>query len=226
MQQLDILVFGQMERDYSIGLTNIFINACNERLFRTFDNIEAEAECAMQDTWKLLNERFGYEGGPDEADIAEWAEDHGVRIYSDLKFAQSWVIGLAAAGVYHFLERILKEFLVREIPRHKSKIQGLSFPGIVKFFENFGWRIENEPFYDEIRVLSLVANTIKHGDGGSCDELGRLRPELFMGEWQKDGDHIVICADNLNVTEDAFANFAAAVLSFWKNFPDGLTCKS
>ena len=43
----------------------------------------------------------------------------------------------------------------------------------------YGIKIEAFHSWNKINELRLVANTAKHADGTSCEELKRLRPEHF-----------------------------------------------
>ena len=47
-------------------------------------------------------------------DFAEAAQEYGLEVYENLRFTHQQVLGLAAAGIYHLWERLLKQFLCKE----------------------------------------------------------------------------------------------------------------
>jgi hypothetical protein len=47
----------------------------------------------------------------DEEAVAEYAQEYGLSVYTDLEFVRQQVTGLAIAGLYHLWERLVKEFL-------------------------------------------------------------------------------------------------------------------
>lgn len=84
-----------------------------DRVLPSFHDIEAEADAASEAYFNSRMNQMAGEDGPweDEGAVAEYAQEHGLSVYTDLEFVRQQVTGLAIAGLYHLWERLVKEFL-------------------------------------------------------------------------------------------------------------------
>lgn len=221
--QYPYLNFCKFNRAYNLGQTQTYAAGFRDQLFPVLGDIETKAEKAAQDAWEQLCSQPGYEDGPDLGDLAEQAEECGIQAYEELNFVRGQLIGLAIAGLYHLWERLLKEFLSRELAENTEKIQNLNFPDIVSLLEDFGWELRSESYFCDLETLSLVANTIKHGDGRSCKELAERKPDFFWPEAMASmKSHFPVRAENLQMEPKQFDLFSRTVSAFWEGFPEHL----
>jgi len=190
--------------------------------------MESEAEAASEAYYeKKMDEPALDDSGPDESDIAEAAEDHGISVYADLEFVNRQVTGLAIAGLYHLWERMLKEFLVREFSNYDppyispGEVRSAVFVKLVKLLTGIGWDVMNANFHTDLDHLHLVANVIKHGDGESCNKLMRKAPWMFH-EFLHPLLHNGRKAEHLELTKEDFLRFTVAVREFFQQFPERL----
>jgi hypothetical protein len=205
---------------YSAGLS--------KRVLPAFNEIEAEADAALE---TYFNERINEPVEYDDPDDFDWeyheervyqaAEGHAESVYSDLEFVRQQVTGLAVAGLYHLWERLLKEFLVRDGLGDKKAIYKADFPKLTALLSDSGWDILAQDFYRDLEHLSLVANSVKHGDGQSCSKLLATASELFFDCGvpllnDRRG------ADDLRLDAGHFEQFTRAVKSFFEQLPERL----
>jgi hypothetical protein len=160
----------------------------------------------------------------DEEAVAEYAQEYGLSVYTDLEFVRQQVTGLAIAGLYHLWERLVKEFLETSFravdpPVTPQTVRRADFNVVVGWLrERFGWDIEAEGFFADLHQLHLVANVVKHGDGDACKALLDKAPELFrdiIHLWGND----LRGADDLRLDREHFVKFTGSVLQFIECFP-------
>jgi len=214
------LYFCPFNRRYALGLVDAYENEVTNRVLLVFDNLVQEADDAADQSYADT----GDEGT---------AREQGFSVYSDLKFVRDQVTGLAIAGLYHLWERRIKEFLVGEY-RHCGKPTGkvfnADFRKLEAVLQEVHWPIKTEAFYSDLNRLRLVANVVKHGDGGSCKELLKLEKELekqgkapdmffdFGHPWANDRRG----SSDLSFEREHFPRFANAVRRFFEQFPERL----
>jgi hypothetical protein len=222
------LYFCPYNRRYALDMVAAFTAGISKRVLGSFDDIEAEAEAASE---TYFNERINEPAEYDDPDDDDWeyreervyqaAEGHAQRVYSDLEFVRWQVTGLAVSGLYHLWERLLKEFLIQEGLREKRSIHGADFKKLTMLLSDSGWNISAQDFYPSLERLCLVANTVKHGDGQSCEKLLATAPELFFdfgGQWMNESRR----ADDLRLDAGHFEQFTRAVRAFFEQFPERL----
>jgi len=86
-----------------------------------------------------------------------------------------------------------------------------------------GFPFENRPYFELLETCRLVSNTIKHGDGTSCQKLAENAPGLLQGLYQLGIGTEDPKADKLWIELETFTKFAWAIDRFWNEFPDRLT---
>jgi hypothetical protein len=223
----------QFPQQYALDLVRAYSSGFADRVLPGFQDIEAEADAACEAYFESRMNQVASEDGPwgDEGAVAEDAEEHGLRVYTDLEFVRQQVTGLAIAGLYHLWERLVKEFLETSFravdpPVSPKAVRGANFKVVVAWLrERFGWDIEAEGFFADLDQLHLVANVVKHRDGDSCKALLDKAPELFrdFGHLSQDFGHLYPndwrWADRLRLEREHFVQFTGSVLQFIECFP-------
>lgn len=215
--------FCEANRLYCVEQTEVYVRGALSRVYATFKNIDEEATAAANELYGNLRSQPGYEGGPELSDLAEVAHDRGVETYLALDFLRHELTNSATAGLYHLWERLLKEFMCRELrwvvasKLNTKKIRQMDFKGLRETLEFLQVPVR-QSVMDQLDVLRLVANVAKHGDGTSCEELKKKDPALFKHMFQEWWD--VARADDMTIDEPRFVEFSDAVMSFWRSAPE------
>jgi hypothetical protein len=96
-----------------------------------------------------------------------------------------------------------------------------------RLIRDYGINVENFISWPKVNELRLVANTVKHADGASCNNLKSLRPDLFDSP-RLEGDASTfdlvkmrevfqpLIGEDLYVNRDEFANYVSTVKQFWE----------
>lgn len=144
-----------------------------------FGDLEARAQDFARDYYDHIG---ALPAGEDEIDMADVAEEANQRAYDwwgMMTSLRQSMLNLMAAGLFHLVEQQLAQlsrdrFFDR--PIDDTKISAVSdwYRDQLRIeFRNLGsWEV-----IDEMR---LVANTVKHGEGRSANELRKLNPDLFV----------------------------------------------
>lgn len=218
------LHYSQWIMHAALETTKAYSDGFSFRLIPIFDNIEVEAEKVIQEHWDNSMTSTAYEGDYyDHGDLAEAAQDAGNQMYQNLSFVRQQLIGLSIAGLYHLWERTLKQFIEKEF-RHYSfddkifkDLRKANFEEIVELLQQFDHDLTKEPYYNKLDELRLIANTIKHGEGKSCDDLIKVAPHLFDGFLKT--FEISPTAQDLALSPEDFRVYTDAVTQFWMLLP-------
>jgi len=206
----------------------VYAGGFETRLLPIFDHIEEEATAETEKAWQAAGSGPACNENIDPSVYGEAAQEYGLEVYENLQFTRQQLLGLAAAGLYHLWERLLKEFLCKELHGwtfdgrdSRKMIVDADFPGLESFLLQFGFELKKQRCYADLCELRLVANVYKHGDGRSCEELHALAPRLFEGlSYHFD---IFSKADGLELARADFTRYTEAVRDFWDTFPENLT---
>lgn len=240
MESNHFLHFCTSNRAFALGQHKVFVQGVENHMIAVFQNIEQEGEDFIEQEYNRLCSAPGWEDGPDCAELAELAQDRGQAYFDNLLFVKGQMMNLATAGLYHLWEKTLKSFLEREAHFYpdqyfggdsKKTIQKANFPNVRKWLNewNFCEHQDAQKIIDRLHTLSLVANTIKHGAGSSCDELFKKDSTFFKGPYPELSpvlpDEIKSIfnpanPDNLWVTPEMFHNLAGIVEQFWNAVPE------
>ncbi len=123
---------------------------------------------------------------------------------------------LLILGLYSLWERDIKNFLYNHplLDDEKEKINKFSFREINELFSK---NISLKESFEKIKVLSLVANVIKHGDGISLERLYKCPSSFFI--YPSDfSDKLKDSAKyGFRVSEKDFFCFYDVLQNFWVN---------
>lgn len=161
------------------------------RLLPSFDDISDEADTKAQEAWDAMSSMPVGEDGSliDESEAAELAQDAGIEHYTAMSDARQTLINCFAIALYHLWEQQVLSFHRRQVlgfhEPHTAKL--LSLKVFTARLRQIGIDVESFNSWPLISMYRLLANTIKHADGDSAEELKPLRPEWFIHESLRNG---------------------------------------
>lgn len=171
-----------------------------------------------------------WEAGEAMADIAfNEAMDHAVLLGS-MRFA---TLNLFAAALYHMTEQLLIDLVLR-IHNNDKRHNRRPIEAIAWFKNTLGLdftSLSSWPLIDELR---LVANVVKHGEGGSATELRKRRPDLFVYptlRGQVDPIETLrveatLFGQDFFVTKEEFEAYHKGSVAFWTELAEALPALS
>ena len=209
----------------------LFYATLEKRLIPTFDTINEEAETISNEKREELC-NAAYSPDIDPADLAESAEDEGIDYYYMLSGIKQSLLNISAAGMYHFFEQQVVFFLRKEV-LHPSEQDVSKLMKIKEFKErllNNNIDIEHFSSWETIMELQWLANSIKHAEGYSANELRKLRPNLFSPPttlnnemnffegWVTPNIYMPLSGEDLYVTQLDLERYKSAIANFWTEF--------
>jgi len=129
--------------------------------------------------------------------------------------------------LFHTFENQLTSYFNSERKRYSSSNKIYSYGQVFEFIKE---KVEEENLagINKIDELRLLNNTIKHGNGGSADQLRKLRPDYFTNdEIISFGNKDLLDSWNsvyedsiaLNVKEENFYLYQESINEFWNSLP-------
>lgn len=194
-----------------------------------FADIERKSnQVANEEFNRIGSEPAGEECSGDMADAAESAEARGNQFYEIMVSVRQTMLNLVAAGLFHLVEQQLTDLcrdgsFVMDPPDSNLDVTGKWF------HRHFGMDIRSFAAWRYVDELRYLANTIKHAEGGSAQELRRRRPELFRNpvfgdaeeflEWAGE-PRLPVCSPltgiDLYVTEEILRDYFSSALSLFQ----------
>ena len=146
----------------------------------------------------------------------EKAETFG-QIFEELSAAEGHIWGIAIASLYHQWERHTKHVLLDirapDAPRLDAFVR---FDQLCDAIGRTGYDVRSSQAFDALHVTNLIANTVKHGQGRSFDELAALCPELFRGPL---GTYVgKPLPELLSLDQRLFDRAANVIATIWREF--------
>lgn len=187
----------------------------HSRILPAFSEIEREAEAASNAELERISANAGPDSDPET--IQETAYFHEVDLFLTAQATKQGVVNLMTAGLYHLseqhaqrLSRICRDgrsdSILERIRPLLDASDGKPKPRFPK-----PQLILNE--------LQLVANTVKHGEGRSCNSLYKSNPALFKTHSETDDLRIPaspLSGEGLYLKPEDFDRYHFALLDFWK----------
>jgi hypothetical protein len=158
------------------------IIAFREYLFQNvlpaFADLNARAEQVAHEYYNRIGAQPAGEYEIDMADVAEDAQQCSYDWWQMMTSLRQTMLNLTAAGLFHLIEQQLATLSLDglfEEPVQDTKL------GVVQrwYRDQLGVDVAAMPSWGTIDEMRLVANTVKHGEGGSAESLRALRPDLF-----------------------------------------------
>jgi hypothetical protein len=194
-----------------------------------FEDIERRGD----DVANAEFDRLGAEPAGENCDgdmgwAADKAQDKGLAFYETMQALRQTTLNLFAAGLFHLLEQQLADLchdgplLARsEIqPPNDTKMELLA----TWYRRHFSLDLHSLTTWPGVDEMRLVANSIKHGEGGSAEQLRKRRPQLFhdplLGDLKcKDGSEkrlvrSPLAGEDLYITEEVFKEYSESANRF------------
>lgn len=221
-------------REAALRRHDFYLEQAKRRLVGQFEDIDGEATQFADD----LFERYASSPGDDEGDLggfAEQATEAGYEHYDQLVTLRNNVILSTLAGLYHQWEKELRAFIEHELkrdvqPKTIEDIWRRNISDIFELLSQFGWKVEDEPFFKMLDACRLVVNAYKHGKGQAMVQLYHKHPKYLRGLYP--GVHDILPKefvelehiehDWLALTEEQMDELAASIRQFWGAFPERL----
>ena len=211
-----------------------FVACIEKRVIPAFGNINEEAEKIEQEEFERLN-AIGDEYG-DLGDCAERATDKGITYYLDMTAAFQGLLNLFAAGLYHMFEQQIllfhrKALLLKD---QENDLKSINLNKVKEILANSSIDITSFSSYPKIDELRLVANTVKHADGDSANNLKGQRPDLFElpiipalkigGDIPAKSRQVFqpLTGEDLFIKTEDFKAYYTAVRGFWLELANAL----
>jgi hypothetical protein len=165
----------------------------------------------------------------DPADVAEHAFNISLEYYMTVGDVRWALFAMEAAALYHLVEQQFCDLcrLAFWGPDGEPLNRGQS----VELLRALGIDVTAFITWPRITELRHLANCVKHAEGNSCDQLRKLRPDLF--EKPSLGDDVKLrgiirhvrnplMGEDIYVTEQEFASYAGIVRQFWLELASAL----
>ena len=197
-----------------------YASVFHDRIARAFDSLEEEAERIRDEAYS----RWSANAGPDDDPLRAQEDAYfvGVDFYLASEAIRQGVYNLMVAGLYHLLEQQAQYLATRVLsnPVIQPDAKG-GFKQLKKLLkQKFSVDIESFKSWPPMNELILVANTVKHGGGGSANKLKPLNPDLFKNSpdpLPRFGNLPLrpLVGEGLRLTEDHFKTYHNCVQQFW-----------
>jgi len=213
-------------REIWISEIEVLQETIEKRVLPSFAHIEQESEAAREAEQTRLNPFVGPDTDP--GDLAEAIHEAGLDYYIMRDNAKQGVLNLFAVALHHLVEQ-QQLALLRRALLSRSEENDISFLNRTTFISTLAQRgIDITVFrsWERLEELRLLANTVKHGDGNSADDLAKLRPDLFTPPvLKKDYSsplygpmgpvYTPLAGVDLYLTEEDLLAYFRDVVSFW-----------
>lgn len=203
------------------------------RVLPAFDAINEEAHALEHSRYKELissvrvsDEDDMWAAGEAMADLAfNEAMDHAVLLES-MRFA---TLNLYAAALYHLTEQHLIDLplqILNDDGEHNCRLGN----AVSWFKDTLGLDLASLPSWPLIDELRLVAKVVKHGEGGSAEDLRNIRPDLFVYPTLR--GHVTpfvtlrieasLFGNDFFVANEEFERYQKGSIAFWTELADAL----
>lgn len=191
----------EADKYYILETIEAFSKTIYNRLLPTFESLEEEAKEIERKSLEKAKKTF-HPDVMDEADVYENAYHDGVSHYLLYKDMKIDFLNSAVTWLFHMFEKdCTRIFKTTSGDKKKEQLVELS----IDTAKGSLWKNNNH----ELRHL---ANTIKHGDGWSCEELKKIRPDLFK-------DHLgEKSPTEIEVPLQDFESYINDMKKFWELF--------
>lgn len=175
---------------------------------------------------RLVEKPVGENFDGDMSIAAESAQENGQAFYDIMVAIRQASLNLFVTGLFHLLEQQLAD-LCRDGSFHVSPPKDTKLDVVQKWYlDNFNLNLSELASWSKIEQLRLLANSVKHGEGGSLVKLRNIRPDIFRNPdlnelFPNDSDlclvvdvRLPMAGEDIYVTTQIFDEFSKAVISF------------
>ncbi len=127
-------------------------------------------------------------------------------------------------GVAHLFEQQVIDLRQTILGQHVSSRDSIITENAIAWFKDeLGIAIKQFKSWSKIDEMRLVANTVKHAEGGSANQLRNRRPELFKLPFSRRAGtdfgplrvRAPLFGDGIWINRDDFTEYHAVSLAFW-----------
>lgn len=162
-----------------------YLKAYGECVLRDVVGAFGDLERRADEVANAAFERYGaqpagenFDG--DMGDFAERAQDEGIAFYQTMFAIRQSTLNLLAVGLFHLVEQRLAD-LCRDASFDVAPPGDTKIAVVASWYrDHFGLELSALPDWATTDELRLVANAVKHAEGGSAEELRNIRPQLFQ----------------------------------------------
>ena len=202
---------------------DVFLN----RILPTFSTIEAESNAFTDRLWEDAMSQPYFGDGPDDSEIAEAVQDAGISHYLGLKGMEQGVLNCCALFLYHLYEQQLMLFHRRELLSIRDQNDPTLFTHkeVHARLRLAGVDPKTFAVWPKLEELRLLANTIKHGEGKSSQDLLALAPQLFSSPSLAGSPFYVLASsgrvytplvgEDIYVSPAKIGEYSDAIEGFW-----------
>lgn len=159
------------------------VDTLTVRLLPTFESVHAEVEAIQREAYRANNERANDGNWLDPQTAHDAAFESSIMHFDIVLDLRQGLQNMFAVTLYHLFEQQVRVFHVHVL-NHKPLKFG---PDVLKAWDKTlpdpVLTTEQRSGLDELRLL---ANTVKHGDGASAQELYTAAPHLFLADYEQD----------------------------------------
>lgn len=218
----------------SINELEHYSKVFTDRVVPAFGHLDEEAEKVRDEAYARACANSGNPEFDDEASICEWAQDQGGDFYAAVDAIRQGVFNLMVAGLYHMLEqhadRLLRELEGTGLPPLPEPQEvKYHFDRLTKYLRVLKVPVTEFKSWGLVDELKLVANTVKHGEGGSAEELKKRNPSLFArpGPFGQLGipcslPVLPVAGQGIYLCEADFERYRKALVDFWNELAEAL----
>lgn len=196
---------------------DVFYSSIVNRLLPSFSELEKEADNIEKESLIKSSKYFNPEI-MDEACVVEDAYFDGVNHYLIQNQMKQSFLNVSTLWLYHLFEqqlnnislKIIENFDYTKIKKSREQIENcLIEKGLV---DNVHWqKIDKD--------LRLVANTLKHAEGRSKNDLEKIRPDLFASSSASTVKVAIPLFENeICVSKLDFNKYHEAIVGFWGDY--------
>jgi len=215
---------------------NGFSQVVTKRLLPTFDTFGSEALKHGQEWFRGKTERLDPLDSDQSEAVAHFADKamDETLAFADMLVAMYFAsVGLYCVGLFHLFEQHFTDLPLEILGAH-------TYNKPMKLKEVTDWLkadvsidVTVFPTWPTLDELRLVANTIKHAEGGSAEALRGRRPDLFIHPAAREGGDSratpfqprvrkPLFGEDLYLTTDDFSRYVEGVITFWSELADAM----
>lgn len=203
-----------------------FYEVIENRIIPTFDHIEEEAQKVENDEWERI---CTSPGDPDKdlGDFVDKVRDLGIEYYRILYGIKQAFLNVTAASLYHLFEQQLSFFLRHEFLPSSARVKG-------ELINDKKLKEYIFSYYPEMDELRLVANVVKHAEGGSAEDLRKIRPDLFSNpdfkeifphiqNYEIKNLYLPLAGEDFYIRMPDIKKYKDLLIQFWEEFGEEIT---
>ncbi|MDD2991748.1 hypothetical protein [Zoogloea sp.] len=159
------------------------VDTLTVRLLPTFESVHAEVEAIQREAYHANHERANDGNWLDPQMAHDVAFEASIMHFDIVLDLRQGLQNMFAVTLYHLFEQQVRTFHVRVLNHKPLKFGSDVLKAWDKTLTDPVLSTEQRSGLDELRLL---ANTVKHGDGASAQELYTAAPHLFLADYEQD----------------------------------------